>query len=1009
MRVINTLLFVFISISSFAQQFNYATISNKVLEEIEANPEAFHSIYILLEDRVDVQAMDQQFYAQRASQQERIATLLPALQIKALSSQTALLDFLNSSDGVLSNSIRSFWITNVIFAQVQKEVIAELSMRHDVEWIGKNGKLELEAYEKVEMEVASNIPGGIESGLEAIKAPFMWNMGYTGYGQLAFTMDTGVESWHPAIINQFRGNYDPIVQTWYEYDEQGMQQLLTSTPFDCGNNVHGTHVTGTILGLERVKDDTIGVAFNAQWIGSAILCGIGTIDNITSFEWALNPDGNINTIEDIPDVINNSWRDSDAGMGQCNGVYYSVFEALEAAGIAVIFSAGNEGDYGEMTITPPKNININLVNCFAVGALNGNTNNLPIANFSSIGPSICGGDSSLLIKPEVSAPGVSVRSCSHDGGYGTLSGTSMAAPHVSGAILLLKEAFPFLSGKELKEAIYFSCTDLGEPGEDNTFGMGIIDVESAYNYLINLGHEPIPPVDAFLDVMLVDIKFPSITCDNEFTPTLIIENVGSESISSFEINFNLSNGISGNQIWTGNLNPNENIEIILSTIEVTEEWNESVFTIEKPNGLEDQRPLNNKIKKIDPVQLSSFEKIKAWVVGLEDSQAPCFGSSALLRASHPIADQSVFKWYNKAESGLKLGEGELFQTEPLMNETTFYVDATHSGFIGPKNNNFGEIITSQAAEIGVVFDALEPFTIKSFEIYAEDEGTSMIVLVDSDGEIIKQKLVQIPEIGFQRIEIGMTVERGNNLVLYKWGSKPLKYNSSGANYPYQIEGIATIKGHNDLNASDDAYFFFYDWEIEYQEPCGRTPITVPISQNGDAPIASFSVSADSINLDSGNGEITFTDNSQDAESWHWDFGDGNASTETSPTHTYTEIGTYYVSLTVLNADGCPGSVIDTIEVTGFDPTPTSEPIKNDKFLVFPNPTSDIINVYFELEQMQQVELTLVDLYGRTLQNVPYQSIQEGSIELNLQGLSSGFYYLLLKIDDKLSIQKVLKN
>jgi bacillopeptidase F len=49
----------------------------------------------------------------------------------------------------------------------------------------------------------------------------------------------------------------------------------------------------------------------------------------------------------------------------------------------------------------------------------------------------------------------------------------MAAPHVAGAILLLKEAFPYLGGKDLKLALYRTCRDLGEPGEDNKFGMGI--------------------------------------------------------------------------------------------------------------------------------------------------------------------------------------------------------------------------------------------------------------------------------------------------------------------------------------------------------------------------------------------------------------------------------------------------------------------------------------------------------------------------------------------------------
>ena len=235
-----------------------------------------------------------------------------------------------------------------------------------------------------------------------------------------------------------------------------------------------------MIGLDRNTNDTIGVAFNANWIGSPILCGIGTEDNVAAFQWALDPDGNPNTIDDMPDVINNSWHDSSLDTTDCVSIYVPILDALEAAGIAVVFSAGNEGPDAE-TITQPHNINTNLVNTFTVAALDGNTPSLTVADFSSRGPSHCGGTGSLLIKPEVAAPGVSVRSSILNGEYGTKSGTSMAAPHVAGAILLLKEAFPTLTGSELKLALYYTCTDLGDPGEDNTYGMGIIDVFEAIN------------------------------------------------------------------------------------------------------------------------------------------------------------------------------------------------------------------------------------------------------------------------------------------------------------------------------------------------------------------------------------------------------------------------------------------------------------------------------------------------------------------------------------------------
>ncbi|MCB0640492.1 MAG: S8 family serine peptidase, partial [Phaeodactylibacter sp.] len=417
------------------------------------------------------------------SQAQRVKDLLPRLKAKAAATQAPILAMLEEAGtAVEPGSVRSFWITNILFAKVQKSVLVELSNRPDVQLLDWNAPLDL--VESVDEGPAPPVePNGTEPGLEAINAPALWAMGYTGYGTVNFVNDTGVDPNHPALKPQYRGLYRGDDESWFQF------QGVNNGPYDCVD--HGTHVAGIMQGLNRATHDTTGVAFNSQWIGGAILCGIGTSDNIAAFQWALDPDNDENTVDDMPDVLNNSWRDSSLD-DDCTSVYVNVLNALEAAGIAVVFSAGNAGP-GVQTITPPHNINTDLVNVFCVGSLDANSASLSIANSSSRGPSNCGGDSSLLIKPEVSAPGVSVRSCLPGGSYGNKSGTSMAAPHAAGAILLLKEAFPDLLGYEIKEALYFTCTDLGIPGEDNTFGMGIINVEAAFNYLVDAGHLPVDP------------------------------------------------------------------------------------------------------------------------------------------------------------------------------------------------------------------------------------------------------------------------------------------------------------------------------------------------------------------------------------------------------------------------------------------------------------------------------------------------------------------------------------
>ncbi|RMD69857.1 MAG: hypothetical protein D6818_09860, partial [Bacteroidetes bacterium] len=445
------------TVPAWAWQSPSGKIAPRLEQLLLQEPEQPRSVYIWLADEYDIAALAQRLEREGADLQRRAREVIGNLRTHARKTQAPLLEWLRARTGVDTSTIRPFWVANLVFATMTPDAIRAAAARPDVRLVDLNAPLVVESVtrtEAPEVVEAPVAPGAAEPGLVVIHAPEMWAMGYTGYGRVAFTNDTGVHPDEPAIRNQFRGLTAPPEWSWFSYEGDEHQ------PYDCGD--HGTHVTGTILGLDRLEDDTIGVAFNAQWVGAAILCGIGTADNVAAFQWALDPDGNPDTFEDMPDVINNSWYDPSID-DPCDNIYVPILTALEAAGIAVVFSAGNEGPEAG-TITNPHNINVNVVNAFTVGALNGNVASLPIANFSSRGPSACPGTGSIRIKPEVSAPGVQVRSCV-GGGYDYYSGTSMASPHVAGAILLLKEAFPYLTGYDLKMALYQSATDLGAPGE----------------------------------------------------------------------------------------------------------------------------------------------------------------------------------------------------------------------------------------------------------------------------------------------------------------------------------------------------------------------------------------------------------------------------------------------------------------------------------------------------------------------------------------------------------------
>ena len=464
------------SVIILAASFTYSQVevSSRLQQALlKANHNDYIRVLVLLRSQVDLAALDQQLYSQKSTMQQRAYQVITALKQNAENTQAGLKSYLNEkSESTEVYTYETYWIANMFLVEAKSNIINELMSRLDIAEMDLDALLELDRPE----EVKDYVDGieSVEPGLRIINAHLLWAQGITGQGRLVMDIDTGVYPNHPALNFKWRGNHVPSSQAWF--DPVGG----TTVPSDCDG--HGSHTMGTMVGWSPTTGDTVGVAPDAEWIAAKTICTGSTSNNVAAFQWAIDPDGNPLTITDMPDAINNSWYDPDVS-NECSGIYKTTLDAVEAAGIAVVFSAGNDGP-GSSTITKPKNINTNNVNVMCTAAidgasyLGGNTN--PIASFSSRGPSVCGGTGSLLIKPEVSAPGVNVRSSGTASGYSVLSGTSMAAPHVAGAVALLKQFAPNLTGKQILEALYNTAKDLGTPGEDNNYGMGLIDVYAAF-------------------------------------------------------------------------------------------------------------------------------------------------------------------------------------------------------------------------------------------------------------------------------------------------------------------------------------------------------------------------------------------------------------------------------------------------------------------------------------------------------------------------------------------------
>jgi subtilisin family serine protease len=1002
MRLFYTLILVFSFLQTpffvAAQQANPEKIAKKLLDKMAEAPDAYHSVHIVLTEGVDLEALEAQLVAQRALPEQRAEAVIIALKSKANETQGSLLTLLRNSPMAMPGSVTSFWIANALAGELRSELIAELSQRPDIKWIGINAEPQLEAY-TVNPAPPVAPPNGREIGLSVIGAPNMWAMGYTGYGQNALTNDTGVDPSQPALSANYRGNMVPAEQAFFDYSAQNQAQIPNVDAFDC--QYHGTHVNGTIVGLDRLANDTIGVAFNAQWMGAAsIVCNGGTSHLLATFQWSMDPDGNPATSDDMADVVNNSWYDPGLDTIDCFSVYVPVLEAMEVAGVAVVFSAGNAGP-GPATITPPHNVNLNLVNSFTVGALNGNSTSLPIADFSSRGPSHCATtDSSLLIKPEVSAPGVNVRSCLPTG-YGQLSGTSMAAPHVSGAILLLKEAFPYLTGKDLKLALYFTAIDLGVPGEDNVFGMGVINLPAAFDYLVAQGNVPVSP-HVEHDVFIVDLKMPAVTCESAVDPMILtVENGGSNPLTSFEVQYKAGND-SYTIGWVGNLAQGGRTTIQLPTLVATPGKYRFRVTLLKPNGVADERPLNNIIEK--KLEILSRKRLQ---VQPEGAAIACEGASVLLRAEYDGPGYATVKWYDKPFGGVPVGEGMVFTTQPLAVADTFYAEASYTLPLGLKDQNTAPSEVLEDEEVGLVFDAHSPFKLISVKVFAESTGLRQFLLLDDDGDELEHTVVNINKVGEFEVPLNWDVPAIKGMQLIKNGGKGLFCNTADVSYPMVQAGLATIKGTTTSLA--DAYYFFYDWQLEIPEVCERTKTIIPVTTAGSSPGASFTVSADSIDLTS-NQPVNFTNTSTDnVASFDWNFGDGTGSSLESPSHVYTVPGIYIVSLAITSIDGCTSFALDTIQVTnkgvsGTDPGR----VLPENIAVYPNPTSQVVNVQLDLHSAKMVELQLTDMTGKPVRSQTSLASQKDLLTLDIADLATGVYFMVVKMEGGSSVWKVVK-
>ncbi len=386
--------------------------------------------------------------------------LLTALQNKAKACETSLTNVLKNTS---LEPPETLWIINGIAATVPVSSLNGLARRAGVDVVYLNKKVELPPV-PVPAGISGNPPLTFWN-IDAIRAPELWSLGYEGTGVLVATMDTGVDAKHADIGPKWRGG----TNSWFDPNDQH------ATPHD--NDGHGTQVMGIILG-DNTGGFDIGVAPGAQWIAVKLFNDAGESDLgkiHQGFQWLLDPDGDPAT-DDAPDIVNNSWV-LQGTVDQCDSEFALDIATLKAVDIAVVFAAGNFGPNLWTSVSPandPASFSVAVVDQI-----------LTVSSFSSRGPSTCDGG----FYPRIAAPGDNVLTAglttggSNPNAYAFAIGTSFAAPHVAGAMALLKEAVPAATRADLEASIEGGALDLGDLGPDNDSGAGLLDVVEAYNLL----------------------------------------------------------------------------------------------------------------------------------------------------------------------------------------------------------------------------------------------------------------------------------------------------------------------------------------------------------------------------------------------------------------------------------------------------------------------------------------------------------------------------------------------
>ena len=479
-----------------------------------AQNEEMTDVVILMKaqyDRVEL-CRKAEFIATRAERRDYVVKELKAFTEASQYELRGLLTDLERQG--LVSSVHSLWSANALYFSATESVIASLSMRNDIEYIGPITRYPL--IPEVETPKAASASREITPNITQVNADQVWALGYTGAGVVVAVVDSGVNYDHLDLA-------DHLWDGGAEFPHHGYD-IVNGDDDPMDDKGHGTHVAGIVCG-DGTSGSQTGVAPDAtlMCVKTTAADGFGGAVNIAGgMEWA---------VEHGCDLINLSQGMAGAGIAD-KEIFRRTCTAILDAGIVALVCAGNEGNaFLQMAYPIPNNVrapascpppyldpdqmvNPGPLSCVvAVGAVNYND---AAADFTSQGP-VTWQDTEFgdyaynpgigLIRPDVCAPGVNIKSLDYNttSGYTTMDGTSQATPCVAGIVALMLQKNPELTPAQICQILEETSVKL-TPNKSNITGVGRVDALAAIN--------AVPAWDGISENTLNVTIFPNPTQDN---------------------------------------------------------------------------------------------------------------------------------------------------------------------------------------------------------------------------------------------------------------------------------------------------------------------------------------------------------------------------------------------------------------------------------------------------------------------------------------------------------------